>query len=221
MPVAEYSLNHAIMQHPKVQRFMPRLMRAQDNSRYVEVDPNGKWLAFSCYAEIAVLICRTRFRDGWTGAMGDKLPRLQVVDAYQRESDDLVYRQRFRLMMLCVAPTNDKWLMGMTVPEYVYRRHRLYTGGWLYWEQTEEQQVKQLLYKHAIEFLATKQALQDALFRPYAHHLGEPIEGEKFGKGSILDRMEVKVTQRGGLSVPEIRHEDVSVQIEGGHGRGA
>ena len=221
MPVAEYSLDHAIMQHDKVQAMMPRLITAQDNSRYVEADPNGKWLAFSHYAEVTGLICHNHFRNGWTGAIGEKLPRLQVVNAYDRESDDVVYKQRFRLIMLCVAPINDACLSGMTVPQYVYGRHRLHIGGWTHWDKDEYQKVKELLYKHAMEYWSIRKALQDSLFRPYAHHVGVPIQGETYGNGAILDRMEVKVTQRGGLSVPEIRHPDVPVHLEGSGDRGA
>ena len=222
MPVREYGLNHAIMHHDKVRAMMPRLAKAQDQSLYVEPDPNGKWLAFSNFGDVTGLICHNHFRNGWTGAIGEALPRLQVVDAYDRESDNVLYQQRFRLIMLCVAPINDKWLMGKSIVEYVYRRYKLHNGGWTHWDKDEYQKVKELLYTHAMEYWSIRQALQDSIFRPYAHHVGVPIQGETYGNGAILDRMEVRVTQqRGGLCVPEIRHPNVSVQLEGSGDRGA
>jgi hypothetical protein len=211
------------MHHDKVRAMMPQGIKAQDQSHYVEVDPNGKWLAFSRYAEITGLICHTRFQNAWTRAVtGEVLPRLRVVHAYDKESDNIIYKQRFRLIMLCVAPINDRWTDGMSLVEYVWRRHKLLTNGWLHWEQSEYTKVQEILFKHAIDYWSIRQALQDSLFRPYAHHVGVPIQGETYGNGAILDRMEVRVTQqRGGLCVPEIRHPDVSVQLEGRDGGGA
>ena len=205
--------NPHIWKNPQVRELIPRL-RAQDISNYMERNAKGTWLAFSRFDEVAVLISATHTRNPINNAWGVRLRPLQVVDLYYRESDNYFYGQRFKLVMACVAPVNDA---GCDIVREVWLRHTLFCGGWLKWTTEAKRQALFELYEAAYHYLGET----DASFHPYALHVGKAIEGETFGKGSILEKLEVHVERtKGGIHVPEVRRSSVPIQVEDGDRRG-
>lgn len=204
-----------IFQHPKVRQTVMRL-KAQDTSNYRETNEARTWLAFSRFDEVAVLVSATHTRNPWTNAWGKKVKPLQVVELYNRESDNYLYGQRFKIIMACVAPVDDTYV-GDIVRE-VWDRHVLYRGGWLKWTYGAKKEAERQLHKAARDFWAE----MDVTFHPYALHVGKAIEGETFGKGNILTQLEVHVEHsKGGIHVPEVRRKTDVVSVEGGDRRGA
>ena len=197
-----------LFQHPKVRQIVQRL-KAQDTSNYIERNEKGTWLAFSRFDEVSILISATHTRNPWTNAWGVKLKPLQVVELYNRESDNYIYGQRFKLIMACVAPVDDTYV-GNIVQE-VWNRHVLFRGGWLKWLHQHKMEAQRQLHEAAYHFWGEA----DATFRPYALHVGKAIEGETFGKGRILERLELHVERReGGVSVPVIRRGSVPIPVQ-------
>ena len=204
-----------IFQHPKVRQTVMRL-KAQDTSNYIETNEGRTWLAFSRFDEVAVLVSATHSRNPWTNAWGKKLKPLQVVELYNRESDNFMYGQRFKLIMACVAPADDTYV-GDIVQE-VWQRHVLFRRGLLKWTHQHKAEAQKQLYKEAYHFWGE----MDATFKPYALHVGKAIEGETFGKGNVLEKLEVHVERtKGGIHVPEVRRSTDVVRVEGGERRGA
>jgi hypothetical protein len=207
--------NPHIWRNPQVREFVPRL-RAQEISNYLETNEARTWLAFSRFDEVAVLISATHTRNPINNAWGVRLKPLQVVDLYFRESDDYFYGQRFKLIMACVAPVDDTYV-GDIVKE-VWLRHTLFCGGWLKWTTEAKRQAQFELYEAAFHYLGDT----DESFHPYALHVGKAIEGETFGKGKILEGLEVHVERtKGGINVPQVRRGSVPVPVQDGRDRGA
>ena len=204
--------NPMVWRHEAVRRVVLRL-KAQDTSNYMETNKAGTWLAFSRFDEVAVLVSATHTRNPWTNAWGTKVLPLQVVELYNRESDNYSYGQRFKLIMACVAPVDDTWV-GNIVQE-VYNRHVLFRGGWLKWLPGAKLEAQKQLNYEAFHFWGEL----DVTFRPYLLHVGKAIEGETFGKGKILEKLEIHVERKGGIHVPEIRRESVPIPVEGSERR--
>ena len=203
-----------IFQHPKVRQTVMRL-KAQDTSNYMETNEARNWLAFSRFDEVVALISATHTRDPWNNKWGKKLKPLSVVELYNRESDNYMYGQRFKLIMACVAPADDTYVDDIV--REVWQRHVLFRGGWLKWTHGAKAEAQKQLYKAAYEFWSEL----DVTFRPYALHVGKAIEGETFGKGSILEKLEVHVERtKGGIHVPEVRRGSVPIRVEGSDRRG-
>jgi len=204
-----------IWQHGAVRRLVLRL-KAQDTSNYMERNEKGTWLAFSRFDEVAVLISATHKRNPWTNAWLEKVKPLQVVELYNRESDNYMYGQRFKLIMACVAPADDTYVDDIV--KEVWERHRLFKNGLLKWTHGAKVEAQRQLNEAAYHFWGEL----DATFRPYALHVGKAIEGETFGKGNILEKLEVHVERtKGGINVPEVRRSSVPIRVEGSDRRGA
>ena len=204
-----------IFQHPKVRQTVMRL-KAQDTSNYIETNEARNWLAFSRFDEVTVLISATHSRNPWTNAWGKKLKPLQVVELYNRESDNYMYGQRFKLIMACVAPADDTYVDDIV--REVWQRHVLFRRGLLKWTHGAKAEAQKQLYEAAYHFWGEL----DATFRPYALHVGKAIEGETFGKGNVLEKLEVHVERtKGGINVPEVRRSSVPIRVEGSDRRGA
>ena len=204
-----------LFRHPKVLKTVMRL-EAQNTSNYVERNEAGTWLAFSRFDEVAVLVSATHSRNPWTNAWGKKLKPLQVVELYNRESDNYMYGQRFELIMACVAPVDDTYVDNIVAE--VWQRHVLFRRGLLKWTHGAKTAAQRAINAAAYHYWG----IADATFRPYALHVGRAIEGETFGKGSILEKLEVHVERtKGGINVPEVRRSTVPIPVEGSDRRGA
>ena len=206
--------NPMIWQHKAVRRTVLRL-KAQDTSNYIETNEARTWLAFSRFDEVAVLVSATHRRNPWTNEWREKLKPLQVVELYNRESDNYMYGQRFELIMACVAPADDTYVDDIV--REVWNRHVWFRRGLLKWTPQAKTEAQKQLYEAAYHYWG----IADATFRPYALHVGKAIEGETFGKGSILEKLEVHVERtKGGIHVPEVRRSSVPIRVEGSDRRG-
>lgn len=217
----DHGMNPTLWRQERIRRAMPRLS-AQNRTNLIEMDPKRRWIAFSRFDEVVTLISNTWFRtDPWTNTIGPKLPKLELVELYDKENDDWFHKQRFRLLMFGIAPANSA--VGDAV-RIVWQRHKWFNGGWLYTEQAEQREVQRRLALTVQEYWSEGRALKEGLFKPYTFHVGMPVEGDTFGKGRIIERhereLEVRLNrQKGGISVPEIRPQSVPVQIQDRRGR--
>ena len=141
-------------------------------------------LAMTHFAKAATLLCRDTWirKSPLTGERGQSLNRCHLVHVYDMMLPDLSMQQEFQLLLWSIG-RKDKPEVGYELARY---KNRLYHLGFLGFHQDDQKEQRAKLLKIAAEFL-TIDRLRD-IYGGLA--MGVPIEGERFGKGVVLDRIE-------------------------------
>lgn len=82
------------------------------HSRIVnEVAPDGRsWFGTTYLGKAALMMCETRLRDPWTGALGAPVPRMYVVEMHDKLIEEEGLGKVVRVVMFCLAakgPSNS------------------------------------------------------------------------------------------------------------------
>lgn len=168
-------------------------LRKGETSEFMERHPEGKYVALSRYHKVAVMMCKNRLRNPWTTAVGDPLPATKLVHIYPKECDDVMYRQRFSILMFGVAAVDSA---RHDTVKLVLRKNNCYDNGTLWWEHAELVERTRTLMT-----VAKRYENERAFWKNWIKAIGKPIEGERFGTGDVLSKLTMTVTpSKGGVS---------------------
>lgn len=159
-----------------------------ESQNIFERDPEYDLFAFSDPNTVATLTCHNWLRDRYTGAKLTDLPDLFIRNVYQRVVDCGMYRQRFVVLMFSLQCVKPKEFDSKKV---VWAKKQLRPFAQLGFDQAERADRMAELHDTAAEYEIQKR---------YALAFARPIEGKKYGKGALLERMEVSyVAGKGGI----------------------
>lgn len=150
-------------------------------------------LAYSDPNKVVTLLCHNWIRDPWTGGRGIELPDLEILRVYEREVDCGIYHQRFAVLMFSLVCTKPREFDSKKV---VWAKNYLRPRSRLGFDQAERADRMRELQAEAEKYEVEKR---------YAFAFGRPIEGEKYGKGALLERTIIE-PGRGGIIEPRTSH---------------
>jgi len=166
---------------PRGAKVLKHLKREQTLDQY-EADKHGQWLALMWVHQVICFLCECRAWDSVRGRKGDTpFPKLEVRAVYEREVDDYESGQRFKAIMFGLGCPDN----GVDSVKEVWRRRMLWQRNMLCWDYTEYADKRAAVAGHALKL----KSMHDKRFALHRKAIATPIEGETFGDGFILDRI--------------------------------
>ena len=167
---------------PQVAHLIKRIRPEQTLERLFEVDRHGQWAAIAWPHQVICFLCVCRAWDAKNGRKGQPFPKLEVRHVYEKEVDDYESGQRFRIVMFGLGCPDSR----VDSVKEVWRRRELWRNNLLCWDYSEYAAMRAVVEGYALSL----KRITDAKFAWHMKGIGEPIEGEAFGKGSVLTRIE-------------------------------
>jgi len=163
---------------PRMKDVVRTIAPERSLERLFEADRYGHWAAIAWPHQVICFMCECRAWDGKHGIKGAAMPKLEVREVYEKEVDDWESGQRYRIVMFGLGCPDNQ----VNSVKEVWRRLQLWRAGHLCWDYSEYAEQRAVLEAWA---LSLKQK-RDRKFAWHMKGIGEPIEGETFGQGRVL-----------------------------------